>query len=107
MAEVTKHATRRTRKRLGIPKSAVGANAERALKFGVHRTQTKTSLRRYLDGVYKTYPPVNNIRVYNRHVYIFDNDILITVFPLPNKYHAVADSLEKKLNNEKGGANDV
>ena len=104
MAKVTKHATMRTRKRLGIPKKSADANAEKALHNGFHRTQAKNALRRYLDGVWYQYPPVNNIRVYHRHVYIFNNDILITVLNLPKKYHDVADKLERVIESEKGSA---
>ena len=98
MANVTKHATRRTKERLGLPKKTADANAEKALKGGFHRTQAKNGLRRYLDAIWYRYPPVNNIRVYHRHIYIFNDDILITVMNLPKKYFDVADKLERVVN---------
>lgn len=99
-ATLTNHARRRTCKRLGIPKSGACANADRALEYGVHQNDTKTSLHRYLDGAARqhTETPANNVRIYHRAVYVFNDDVLITVFPLPRKYHAVADKLEKRQN---------
>ena len=101
MARVTRHATRRTRERLGIPKKAADSNAEKALNGGFHMDMAKNSLKRYLEGVCREYPPVNNVRVYHRNIYIFNNDILITVMQLPKKYHAVSDKLEREAKEAK------
>ena len=95
MAIVTTHAERRTRKRLGLPKKSAGTNAERALRCGVLLEETKSSLRRFLEGAQKQHPEndANNVIIYNRSVYIFCDDVLITVFSLPRKWHSVADEL--------------
>lgn len=103
----TAHAKRRARKRLGVPKTNVQSIAERAYCYGVRYEQTKSSLHRYFEGIARQgHLSVNDIRVYHRSVYIFDCTTLITVFPLPRKYHGVADNLERKsqISNDKGEA---
>ena len=107
MSQVTRHATRRSRERLGIPKKTVNVNANKALRNGVHRERTTGLLRRYLDALWWADTPKDGIRVYHRNVYIFDGDVLITVIPLPRRYHAAADKLDAtKATNDKtdGGA---
>lgn len=87
-------------KRLGIPKKSVDATAEKALRFGVARRDVKAGLRRYLDMLWWSSTPKNNIRIYNRNVYIFDDNILVTVLPLPKRYHASADKLQSEQNRD-------
>lgn len=101
MAVMTTHATKRTRKRLGIPKKSAESNAERALLYGVHQEETKGALRRFLDGAAQQHADnmANNVRIYHRSVYVFNDDVLITVFPLRKKYLAAADALEKRHQN--------
>ena len=96
----TAHAKRRARKRLGVPKASVQSITERAYNYGVKYEQAKSSLHRYFDGIARQgHLTVNDIRVYHRSVYIFDHATLVTVFPLPRKYHGVADGLERKMAN--------
>lgn len=40
------------------------------------------------------------IRIYCNNVYIFNNDVLITVFPLPQKYRSTAQKIKRKENND-------
>lgn len=49
---VSRHADERTRKRVGVPRSAVKRMAEKALAEGVQRHETHGPLRRYLDCLY-------------------------------------------------------
>lgn len=97
--EVTKHATNRTKERIGLPKGSAEKNAQRALDLGVTHAETKGSLHRYLDGLYLRNPRGNNVRIYHRYVYIFKDSRLITVLPLPRKYNEVADRLQKEREN--------
>lgn len=84
---VSKHATKRCRKRLGVPKKAVPRLAEKALDIGQHRADFVGSFRRYLDKVYmKKGQHANNMRVYNSHLFLFAGYILITAWRVPSKY---------------------
>lgn len=93
---VSRHGARRARERLGLPKNAVKKNAERAMWEGVKREETYGPFRRYLDAMYYDYGTANNLRVYNRHIYIFCNEVLVTVLKIPYKYFDVADVIQRR-----------
>lgn len=97
--EVTRHAHKRLRKRVGLPKSAVQNNARKALLYGVTHAETTGGLHRYLDYLWHQHETANNVRVYCGSVYIFCGDTLVTVWPLPEKFRKRAQDLAKK----KGG----
>lgn len=102
-AEVTRHASKRIRQRIGIPKDAVERNADKALRSGVPRTEYGGQLRRYLDALYHRYAcTANNILTYNDHVYVFSGGILITVLHLPSKYLKAAQAQQKKRGQQDG-----
>lgn len=94
---VTRHGDKRTRKRVGVNRSAVERTARKALTYGVSRLSTQGSLRRYLDYLYHYNESAGKIRVWAEKVYIFtDGDILITVLDLPQRYKKRANSMSKK-----------
>lgn len=96
MAHVTKHAVRRTKERLGLPKRTSEKNAEKALKEGIRHKDTSGSLHRYIEALYWRNQTANNIRIYCNNVYIFHDQTLITIFPLPQKYRKIAEKLRKE-----------
>lgn len=93
---VTRHADRRMRERLGVPRSAVRRVAERAMRDGMCREDFHGSLRRYLDALYYYNETANNIRVWAEKVYIFHDKSLITVLDLPKRYRNRANSAVKE-----------
>lgn len=95
-AVVTKHGAKRIKERIGLGKGSVQKNVEKALVEGITHADTKGSLHRYLDGVYLLNERPNNMRIYNHMLYLFRGNILITVLPLPQKYRACADKLQKQ-----------
>lgn len=97
MVYVTDHAAKRSKERLGLPKRVATKNAERALHYGIKHSETKGALRRYLNAVYLKRETANNIRIYSNNVYIFHNEMLITIYPLPNEYKRTAERLWKEL----------
>lgn len=94
--DVTKHATRRIRQRLGINKKSVDKNAERALQFGITHSEAKGKLCKHMDGIYLQNRRPTNMRVYNHSVYLFRDKTLITVIPLPHRLWALADKQQKQ-----------
>lgn len=98
-AVITRHGAKRIRERIGLGKGSIQKNVEKALSDGVTHAETKGSLHRYLDGIYLLNECPNNMRVYNRMVYLFRGSILITVLPLPQKYRVCADKLQKNKSN--------
>lgn len=94
--KVTKHGIKRTKERVGLSKKLADKNAQKALDFGIKHSETKGSLNKFMNALYLKYKNSNNTRVYNRKVYLFHNEILITVINLPNKFSAAADKIQKR-----------
>lgn len=82
-AYVTKHATQRFKDRMGIPKRSVQKMADAALKHGIGQNGTKGKLNRYVVKTFFEYRKATNIRIHNKFVYLFDENVLITIFHLP------------------------
>lgn len=93
---ITRHGDKRTRKRVGVNRSAVERLARKALADGITRYDAKGGLRRYLDALYHYNGQADNIRVYAEKVWIFSGNILITVLDLPQKYKNRANGIAKK-----------
>lgn len=93
---VTKHADKRMRSRVGIPRSAVKKMAAKAMSEVVARLDTHGSLRRYLDKLYYYNQTANNIRVWGEKVWIFSDNTLITVLDLPQRYKNRANNMRKE-----------
>ena len=93
---ITRHGDFRTRKRVGVNRSAVKRLARKALADGITRYDAKGGLRRYLDALYHYNGQADNIRVYAEKVWIFSGNILITVLDLPQKYKNRANGIAKK-----------
>jgi hypothetical protein len=92
---VTDHGTQRIKDRLGLSKKIADKTAQKALDRGVGHSETKGNLRRYIDKVYYSEQKANNIRVYNRKIYLFRDDVLITVLNLPHNLSSIADKIQK------------
>lgn len=98
MTRVTKHAAKRMKERLGISKSTSEKNAEKALRLGIRHSDTSGSLHRYITSLYWKEQTANNARIYCGNVYIFHNETLITVFPLPQRYRKTVERIRSKNN---------
>jgi hypothetical protein len=88
MAYVTDYARHRCRKRLGIPASASERMAAKAKAEGIPRTELSGGIRRYLDSRWVRHGRKNDIRVYGQDVFIFDDNRLVTAWPLPSRYRS-------------------
>lgn len=93
---ITNHAIDRTKQRVGISKRLAEKNAMRAYESGIKHSETSGSLKRYLDKLYLEHKTSNNVRIYCGNIYIFHGDILLTVFPLPEKYRKTAERIKTK-----------
>lgn len=90
MIRITNHACDR-RKRLGLSKDTFSKTAQKAFTEGVRHCDTVGSLNRYITSLYFKNKTANNVRVYNQYIWLFTEDLLITVYPLVNKYKKVVD----------------
>lgn len=83
---ITKHAEKRIRKRLGVPRSAVDKIAQDAFDNGIRHSEVSGRVKRFIDGQFlHNENHADNIRIHNRYVFIFKKDTLITVFGLPER----------------------
>lgn len=93
---VTNHAKQRIKERTGINMKGVERSAENAMEKGLKHCELNGSLRKYVDGLYLREKKANNMRIYSQHVYMFRNDTLITIIPLPHRYHSLVEKLKSK-----------
>jgi hypothetical protein len=98
------HGVERIRGRLGLPAKAVERTVNNALARGQKRTEFSGSLRRYLDRLWHRGRELNaaeNIIVYGNTIYLFAGTLLVTAWPLPQKY-SNASKRHGKDGNAKG-----
>ena len=86
-AVVTKHGQERLKERLGVNKKSCSRVADLALERGLGRGETQGRLNAHLNSLYRTHKKGNNMKVYNRKVFLFHDNLLITVLPLDKKYN--------------------
>lgn len=88
IVEITKHADKRLKERLGLPKSARSRITEKAFLKGKTHADARGKLKRYLDGCWLSYKTCNNVRLYSEHIWFFKGNRLITVYDIPNNMKA-------------------
>jgi hypothetical protein len=94
---VTRHAEKRIHERLGLPKKAAQAEAERARVNGLHISATSGALRRYLDKLHHVYQKGADYRVMPSGIYVFISEVLVTVLPVPQNLRSrVMDAWKKR-----------
>lgn len=81
---VTKHAKRRMKQRCGIGKKSAERMAKIVFDKGLKHSDLTGNLKRWVDSLYFRNRTANQIRLYGDTAYIFHNDTLITVIPIPD-----------------------
>lgn len=97
-AIITRHAMKRCRGRLGVPKKAVQSLADAALVEGTARQDVTGHARRYMDQAYLSHRVADNIRAYRGSLFLFRGDTLITAWPLPANVHRRIDAQKPERN---------
>lgn len=95
MLRVTRHARMRSKERFGIKGKAAERLAERALLVGLSRSDVTGKLARYFDELYARHKKGNNIRVYAGKIFVFHDDVLLTVMPLPESLIKVVAEIRR------------
>ena len=95
---ITKHAHKRSKERLGIGKAnkKIIKQAQMALERGIKHGETKGNLKKWIDMQFFKYQKGNNMRIYAGYLYVFHDDILITVYPVPGNLQKNLMSYVKK-----------
>lgn len=81
--QVTEHAEKRLRKRLGLKRKAVERYVEEAVSGGVLAKDLKGRFKRFYDKVSIKYKCGNNTFSYCGWLFIVQEDRLITVYEVP------------------------
>jgi hypothetical protein len=84
MTYTTYHAENRAKERCGLNKKTTERMAKIAYEKGLKHSDCSGRLRKYITSLYFYNQSANQIRVYGDKVYIFYNEILITIMNLPN-----------------------
>lgn len=95
---LTKHAISRAKNRFGMGNRALETRVKYVLKYGVSSRDVKSNsnLCKYLDSLYFKHRNCNNIRVYNRQVYVLDNQKLVTLFQLPENLYTESEEMQDR-----------
>ena len=97
MPRLTKHSISRLEQRCGVSKKNAPKIAKRAFKRGITHTETHGNLHKFLDSIYLSQKKGTNMRIYGNAVFVFKEDILITVINIPNNLmNDVKEIKEKK-----------
>jgi hypothetical protein len=97
--DVTHHGTKRIRERCGIKAKGVDRLAKIAFEKGLTHSETKGELKRYITSLYFYNKTANNIRIYGDKVYIFCDEVLVTVLDLPRTYRNIVNKLMRRRDN--------
>lgn len=84
------------RERLKIPNNKQEANLKNAMRYGIGFRESSGRIRAYISSLYQKYYRATNVRIYKGFVYIFQRDILITVYELPEKHRAEVDEIFRR-----------
>lgn len=104
MVEVTRHAEKRMHERLGLPRKAMKAEAERAASRGIHISETTGRLRKYLDLLHITYRTGSDYRITPSGIYVITDGVLVTVLPVPQNLRTAIMGAWRNKQKEKEAA---
>ena len=97
--KVSHHAKQRARERIDGPTNKYQKNQlfTKALQKGVPAKNYSGPFREYLNN--KLNHKGTNIKVYKNNIYVYNNRVVLTVFPVPQMYLPVDDYLASFLDN--------
>jgi hypothetical protein len=79
----TLHALKRLKQRLGLKGGEAQRQTERAFWSGVMAIDCYGDLGLWLEKVVRKHNCGNATRIWRHHAFIFENDVLVTVIPVP------------------------
>lgn len=85
---LTHHGRKRVRERIGVGKSEkkIERAAQIAYSKGLKHKDFKGAFKKYLDAMYLEYKCGNNMRIHAGQIWIFQDNLLVTVKPIPSRY---------------------
>lgn len=83
---ITDHALKRLKKRTGFGKKTLKKLVREALSDGLKHSEAIGRLLKYYDYLYLSHKNADNIKIYKNFVFLFQDYVLITMFPLTGRY---------------------
>ena len=87
--EFTAHGEKRIHERVTEHKADAKANSLHAYRHGIKHSETAGPLRKWLDAKYLGNKKGSQMRLYSDRLYVFERNILITVYDLPDEMKKV------------------
>lgn len=84
MVQFTQHSIERSKERFCKGHKSMERNAEMAFSNGKSPSEFPKEIRKYLENVLLK-SKANTVKVWGNNVYLFYNDVFITVFPMNQK----------------------
>ena len=81
----TDHAYKRAKQRFHWKKNTLDRMIKKAFMEGIKHSDTKGSLKKYINSLWFKYKFVNNVRIYGENIYFFKDTLLITLYRVENK----------------------
>lgn len=79
MPQLTHHSVRRMHDRIGVTKGNAKKHAKKVLEIGIQHKDTLGKLNQWMNREFLRYRTANNMRYYAGRLYIFSNQLMITV----------------------------
>lgn len=96
MIQVSIHGKERMHERCRIKLKSAERIAKIAFEKGITHAETRGALNGYLNSLYFYNGQANNIRLYGDKVYIFCDDVLVTVLDTPKRFQNTVNKLMRK-----------
>lgn len=94
--KITDHAFNRAKERLNWKRNVLEKESCKAYEFGIKHSDTKGSLNKYVTKLWFDYKTANNIRIMGENIFLFKDDLLITIYQLPFKMRKYVKRCNKK-----------
>lgn len=93
---ITRHARKRIKERMGLPKKAIHRHMYKVIQSGIHQDQMIGRLREYAILVIESHDNnCNSTLLYGHHLFLFNDSVLVTVLDVPTELKELATLLQK------------
>ena len=96
---ITNHAYDRGKERIGLNNTALQKQAVKAYEQGVTHSETSGNLCKFIDKIFLSHKKANNIKILGEHIFLFQNNVLITVYQVPNSLKKSVHKVQKNKTN--------
>lgn len=94
---ISEHAFGRAKRRLHLKGNSLVRFARKAFNEGIGFHEATGKLLCFIKSKYQCYYKANNIKVYGHEVYVFKNNVLLTVLELPQPLWECWDKRKKEM----------